>query len=71
MATAPLRPRTRKIEYPTGDGKPMAETEIHRNELIDLIQTWKELLRRRANDLRLGQHADVLRGGESSQARLS
>jgi Uma2 family endonuclease len=39
MATAPKRPRTRKVEYPTGDGKPFAETEIHRNDMIDLIQT--------------------------------
>ena len=41
MATAPHRPRTRKIEYPTGDGKPMAETEIHRDDMVDLIQTLK------------------------------
>jgi Uma2 family endonuclease len=39
MATAPHRPRARKVEYPTGDGKPMAETEIHRDDMIDLIQT--------------------------------
>ena len=42
MATAPHRPRTRKVEYPTGDGKPMAETEIHRNDMVDLIQTLKD-----------------------------
>ena len=41
MATAPHRPRTRKIEYPTGDGKPMAETEIHRDNMLDLIETLK------------------------------
>jgi Uma2 family endonuclease len=29
----------RQIEYPTGDGKPMAETDIHRNVMIDLLQT--------------------------------
>ena len=34
MATVP-----RKIEYPTSDGKPMAETTIHRDAMIDLIQT--------------------------------
>ncbi len=39
MATAPHRPRARKVEYPTSDGKPMAETEIHRDDMIDLIQT--------------------------------
>jgi Uma2 family endonuclease len=41
MATAPHRPRTRTIEYPTGDGKPMAETEVHRDNMLDLIQTLK------------------------------
>jgi Uma2 family endonuclease len=39
MATAPRRSTIRAIGYPTGDGKPMAETEIHRDDLIDLIQT--------------------------------
>ncbi len=34
MATVP-----RKVEYPTGDGKPMAETSVHRDVMIDLIQT--------------------------------
>jgi Uma2 family endonuclease len=42
MATAPHRPRTRKVEYPTSDGKPMAETEIHRDDMVDLIQTLKD-----------------------------
>jgi Uma2 family endonuclease len=42
MATAPHRPRARTFEYPTGDGKPMAETEIHRDDMVDLIQTLKE-----------------------------
>jgi Uma2 family endonuclease len=37
MATAPHRPRARKIDYPTGDGKPMAETDIHRDDMIDLL----------------------------------
>src|SRR5262245_15535305 len=31
----------RQIEYPTSDGKPMAETEVHRDDMIDLIQTLK------------------------------
>jgi Uma2 family endonuclease len=39
MATAPHRPRARAVQYPTGDGKPMAETEIHRDDMLDLIRT--------------------------------
>jgi Uma2 family endonuclease len=36
------RPRAgRKVEYPTSDGKPMAETEVHRDLMVDLIQTLK------------------------------
>ena len=34
MATVP-----RKVEYPTSDGKPMAETPLHRDVMIDLIRT--------------------------------
>jgi Uma2 family endonuclease len=41
MATAPHRPRSRMVDYPTGDGKPMAETDIHRDDMVDLIQTLK------------------------------
>ena len=29
---------SRTIEYPTSDGKPMAETEFHQKVMIDLIQ---------------------------------
>jgi len=41
MATAPRQRATREIEYPTGDGKPMAETEVHRDDMIDVIGTLK------------------------------
>ena len=37
MATIPLLP----VEYPTSDGKPMAETDVHRELLTDLIETLK------------------------------
>ncbi len=39
MATAPHRPRVREVNYPTADGKPMAETDLHRDEMVDVIQT--------------------------------
>ncbi len=42
MATAPDRPRARTVNYPTSDGKPMAETEIHRDDMMDLIQTLQD-----------------------------
>ena len=38
MATVPGQRRTREIEYPSGDGKPMAETELHLRDMIDTIQ---------------------------------
>jgi Uma2 family endonuclease len=41
MATAPRQRATREIEYPTGDGKPIAETEVHRDDMIDVIGTLK------------------------------
>ena len=42
MATVPKQRRTREVEYPTTDGKPMGETEIHIEELIDAIQVLKD-----------------------------
>jgi Uma2 family endonuclease len=42
VATAPHRPRARKVEYPSSDGKPIAETEIHRDDMIDSIQTLQD-----------------------------
>ena len=39
MATAP-RPRVgRQVDYPTSDGRPMAETDVHRDLMMDLILT--------------------------------
>src|ERR1700679_1423277 len=37
MATVPKQRRTREVEYPSGDGKPMAETEVHLLDMIDTI----------------------------------
>ena len=31
-----------QVEYPTSDGKPMAETELHRDLMLDLIETLKD-----------------------------
>lgn len=41
MATAPTTPVPRKNGYPTSDGKPMAETDWHRDLMNALIQTLK------------------------------
>ncbi len=38
MATVPRRQRTLEVDYPTSDGKPMAETLLHMQEMIDTIQ---------------------------------
>lgn len=38
MATAS---RPHDLEYPTSDGRPMAETDRHRDDMVDLIQTLK------------------------------
>jgi Uma2 family endonuclease len=42
MATATNRRQTRKVDYPSGDGKPMAETELHMEDMIDTIQVLKD-----------------------------
>ncbi len=49
MNVAPSTAATRRNNYPTSDGKPMAETELHRDLMIELIQTlqwfFREVLR--------------------------
>jgi Uma2 family endonuclease len=39
MATAQSDKLRKEVEYPTSDGKPMAETEHHRDLMIDSIRT--------------------------------
>jgi len=39
MATAPRSPATREVDYPISDGKPMAETDLHRQVMMDTIET--------------------------------
>jgi Uma2 family endonuclease len=36
----PKRPR--EVDYPTSDGRPMAETELHRDDMVDVIETLKD-----------------------------
>src|ERR1700677_1096502 len=38
-ATTSAKRRTRIIDYPTSDGRPMAETPVHRDVLMDSITT--------------------------------
>jgi Uma2 family endonuclease len=34
--------RAKAIDYPTSDGKPMGETDLHRDDMIDVIRTLQE-----------------------------
>ena len=38
MSTVPRQRRPREIVYPTSDGKPMAESDLHRKDMTDVIQ---------------------------------
>ena len=42
MATVPKQRRAREVKYPTTDGKPMAETELHIDELIEGLQVLRD-----------------------------
>lgn len=39
MNIAPSTSATKRNDYPTSDGKPMAETDFHRDLMVELIQT--------------------------------
>jgi Uma2 family endonuclease len=41
MSTVPMPRRVVGNGYPTGDGKPMAETDYHRDLMLELIETLK------------------------------
>jgi Uma2 family endonuclease len=41
MATVSTKRPPRQFEYPTSDGKPMAETDFHRDLMLALIETLK------------------------------
>ncbi|MDW8364910.1 MAG: Uma2 family endonuclease [Abditibacteriales bacterium] len=45
MATVKLLERPKQIHYPASDGKPMAETDTHRNQMTDLIEALKDFYR--------------------------
>ena len=38
MSTVPSTPPSSEVDYPTSDGRPMGETEVHRDDMISLIQ---------------------------------
>ena len=42
MATTRRSATKRPVEYPTSDGKPMAETDVHRKDMVDLIATLED-----------------------------
>jgi Uma2 family endonuclease len=42
MATTRRTSAEREVEYPTSDGRPMAETQLHAQEMIDLIETLQD-----------------------------
>ena len=42
MSTAPRSRATRPVDYPTSDGKPMAETDLHRQDMVDVIETLQD-----------------------------
>ena len=41
MAATQSTPTSQEIDYPTSDGLPMAETDVHRDDMSDLIETLK------------------------------
>ena len=42
MATTQRTSAEREVDYPTSDGRPMAETDLHRQDMVDVIQTLQE-----------------------------
>ena len=51
---------TSRFDYPTSDGKPMAETDLHRQDMGDVIQAPTGSLCGRSERLCFGKPAAVL-----------
>mgnify|MGYP005844764735 CR=1 FL=1 len=49
IPTETIEVQTQPVIYPESDGKPMAETDIHRQEMMDTIATLTEYFRERAD----------------------
>lgn len=45
MATTRETSAQCEVDYPTSDGRPMAETDLHWNDMVDVVQTLKERYR--------------------------
>jgi Uma2 family endonuclease len=44
-----IAPTNQRIDYPERDGKPVGETDVHRDELVDLVAALKEYFRHAAD----------------------
>src|SRR5207248_3275250 len=42
MATTPRSRVDREVDYPTSDGRPMGETDLHRQDMVDVIEALKD-----------------------------
>ncbi len=42
MATVPRSRVAREVDYPTSDGKPMGETDLHRQDMVNAIETLED-----------------------------
>jgi Uma2 family endonuclease len=42
MATTRQATGERLVDYPTSDGRPMAETDLHRQDMVDVIETLED-----------------------------
>ena len=41
--------RDESISYPTSDGRPLGETDVHREQIVDLIQSFQHFFRERSD----------------------
>ena len=60
MATTQRPSAKCAVDYPTSDGRPMGETDLHRQDMVDVIQTLQDSLRGRSERLCFRELASVL-----------
>ena len=74
MATQSIYPTTKDdppVEYPTGDGQPMAEMPVHRDNMIAMLDVLRSALRDRPDGLHLGELVSFLCSRQDTKTCLT
>jgi len=68
MATIPGSRTAREVDYPTSDGKPMGETDLHRQDMIDVIEVLEDYFAADPRVRIIAGYVESIRDGDKFRA---